>query len=65
MHSMPDDPIAISVEEAAARIGVSRRKGYQLAADDPTFPAYRIGRRIVVSVEGLREWDAKRREQAA
>jgi excisionase family DNA binding protein len=63
--SADDEPIAISVEEAARRIGVSRRQGYRLAAEDPTFPAYRIGRRLVVSVEGLREWDARQRTAAA
>lgn len=62
---MPDEPVSISVKAAAERLGVSTRKVYQLAQTDPSFPAYKIGRRTVVSVEGLREWDAKQRERAA
>lgn len=62
---MPDEPIAVSVAEAAKRLGISERHAYDLAREDPSFPAYRIGRRIVVSVEGLRAWDAKQRENAA
>lgn len=59
------DAITVSVEEAAKRLGVGRRTCYRIIESDPSFPAYKIGRRTVVSVEGLREWDSKRRSERA
>ena len=45
----------ISVQEMAVHLGISEKNAYNLVhrAD---FPTVRIGRRIRVSREGLREW---------
>lgn len=49
------DPVAISVNEAAQLLGVSKPTVYQLIrrAD---FPAFKVGARTLVSLEGLRCW---------
>ena len=39
--------LTMTVEEAAATLGVSRALGYELVADG-TIPSLRLGRRIVV-----------------
>lgn len=45
----------MSVEEMADYLGISRSKAYQLV-NQSDFPTLRIGRRIVVSVDGLESW---------
>ncbi len=49
------DKLAYSTAEAAEVLGVSRPVIYTLIkrAD---FPAFKLGARTLVSVEGLREW---------
>ncbi len=55
MHGVPK--LALSVEEAAWAIGVSKRKVDELIADRTSgFPVTRIGRRCVVVVESLAKW---------
>ncbi|MCI8803800.1 MAG: helix-turn-helix domain-containing protein [Oscillibacter sp.] len=51
------DKLAYSTAEAAEVLGVSRPVIYTLIkrAD---FPAFKLGTRTLVSVEGLREWVA-------
>lgn len=49
------EPLSVSVSEAARLLGVSRPTMYTLI-DRPDFPAFRIGCRTLVSVDGLREW---------
>lgn len=55
------DKIAITVTEAAKLLGMCSKTVYTLTrrAD---FPAFRAGGRIVISVEGLREWVKKQAE---
>ena len=47
--------IAVSVAEAAEMLGMCPKTVYQLTrrAD---FPAFKVGNRTVISVEGLQEW---------
>lgn len=52
------DRVAYSVTEAAAAIGVSRPTMYNLIATE-NFPAYKIGGKVYVDAEGLREWSAQ------
>lgn len=47
--------LTMTVEEAGKQLGVSRPVAYELAKR-PDFPAIRVGRRILVSSEGLRQW---------
>ena len=49
------DPLAVSAPEAARLLGISKPKVYELMNRDD-FPAFRIGGRTLISVEGLREW---------
>ena len=49
------EPLAVSAPEAARLLGVSKPTIYQyLGRED--FPSFRLGGRVLVSVEGLREW---------
>ena len=56
------DKIALNVSEVADALGVSRPVVYQLMkrAD---FPAFKIGRRTLVSKNALEEWVDKQWEQ--
>ncbi|MEX1009659.1 MAG: helix-turn-helix domain-containing protein [Acidimicrobiia bacterium] len=47
IHLDPEPPLVFSVEQAAARLGISRAFAYQLVARGE-LPALRLGRRIVV-----------------
>lgn len=49
------EKLTMTVEEAGKQLGVSRPVAYELAKR-PDFPAIRVGRRILVSSEGLRQW---------
>lgn len=51
------DRVTLSVAETAAALGVSRPTVYNLL-HRKGFPAFRVGGRTLVSVEGLREWVA-------
>ena len=46
--------LAISVEEAARRLGIGRSLAYSMA-NDGRLPTIRLGRRLMVSVPALRE----------
>ena len=58
METVRLDPLAVSAAEAARLLSVSRPKIYELMAT-PDFPAFKLGGRTLVSVDGLREWVAK------
>lgn len=49
------EPMAVSAPEAARLLGVSKPKVYELMGRED-FPAFKLGGRTLVSVEGLREW---------
>lgn len=49
------DPLAVSAAEAARLLGVSKPTIYQYIRRSD-FPAFKLGTRTLVSVEGLREW---------
>jgi excisionase family DNA binding protein len=46
--------LTITVEEAGRLLGISRGSAYQ-AAREGTLPTIRLGRRLVVPVEGLKK----------
>ena len=52
------EPLAVSALEAARLLGVSKPTVYQLM-NRADFPAFKIGTRTLISVEGLREWTRK------
>lgn len=53
--SYEDLPLMLSVPEMAAALGISRAGAYELARSGG-FPALRIGTRIVIPKDELREW---------
>jgi len=52
------EPFAVSAAEAARLLGVSRPKVYELLNRDD-FPAFKLGSRTLISVDGLRRWVTK------
>lgn len=53
MHN--SERLALNVTEAAACLGVSRPKMYELLRRED-FPSFRIGTRQLISRDGLAEW---------
>ena len=56
-------PVCVGVEDACLLLGVSRSIFYKLIhrAD---FPAFKVGGRMLVNVDGLRRWVDAQTEQA-
>ena len=57
------EPIAISVVEAGKLLGVSQAKAYQMAHMEG-FPVVKVNGRLLVFVEGLRDWMRKQIEDS-
>lgn len=55
------EPLAVSAAEAARLLGVSKPKVYDLIRSEG-FPAFKLGGRTLISVEGLRIWIKERTE---
>lgn len=51
----------MTVREMGAYMGVGRKKSYELV-NSKGFPAFRIGRKILISKEGLEKWIQKQQE---
>lgn len=49
------EKLTLSAKEAAACIGVSMPTMYELAARKD-FPATKLGKKVIISAEGLRQW---------
>ena len=45
----------MSVQELSAQMGISLPKAYELVKS-PGFPVIRIGARILIPVDGFRDW---------
>ena len=54
-HSLEELPLMMNMTDVAAALGISRAGVYKLAHDS-YFPAFQIGKRIVVSREKFLEW---------
>lgn len=51
------EKIALSVAEAASALGVCKAQVYRYVAEDPAFPAVRIGeKRFVIPCQALEQW---------
>lgn len=55
------EPLAVSATEAARLLGVSKPTIYQYIHQDG-FPAFKLGSRTLISVDGLRQWVQKQME---
>lgn len=51
------DKVAFSIKEAAEALGISRPKMYDLIYRED-FPAFHVGTRVLIPVDGLRQWAA-------
>jgi excisionase family DNA binding protein len=56
---MADERLLLRVDEAAARLSISRSKAYALARAGELPGAMRVGKTIRVSMRGLEEWIAR------
>ena len=54
-HSLEELPLMMNIADVAAVLGISRAGAYKLA-HSADFPAFQIGKRIVVSREKFLEW---------
>ena len=54
-HSLEELPLMMNMTDVAAVLGISRAGAYKLA-HGADFPAFQIGRRIVVSRENFLGW---------
>jgi excisionase family DNA binding protein len=61
---MPVEQVALSIEAAAEALSVGRDAVFGLIADG-SLPSLRVGRRRLISAEGLREFVARRAAEAA
>ena len=56
------EKLAFNVAEAAVAIGISDRRVWDLINVEG-FPVVRIGKRVVIPVDGLRQWLAEQSER--
>jgi len=56
--------LAVKVPEAAKMTGLSRAQGY-INVNNGEWPSIRLGRAVRVPLDGLREWIARKTEEAA
>ena len=54
-HSLEELPLMMNMTDVAAVLGISKAGAYKLAHDS-RFPAFQIGKRIVVSREKFLDW---------
>ena len=58
------EKLAYNAKEAAAALGISLPTFYELSSR-ADFPCVRVGRRVLVPVDGLKEWLAKESNKGA
>ena len=56
------DKMALSIDEFGAQFGIGRSKAYQLSRTKG-FPSFRVGRRVLIPVDQLKEWMEKQADQ--
>lgn len=50
-----ENKILLTAKEAASMMNISMPTFYQIAASEG-FPAIRVGKKILVSVDGIKDW---------
>lgn len=53
--TMLNEKLTLSIPEVAKRLGIGRSLAYQLSRSDG-FPTLKLGKRVLVPIEGLNEW---------
>lgn len=51
-----ENRLAINVSEMGEQMNLSRKIAYELANSRGFYPAFRIGRKILINVELLKQW---------
>lgn len=52
----------LTVDELKETLGISRTEAYELVKQDD-FPSFRIGKKILISKQGLQQWISRQIEQ--
>lgn len=53
---MTNDKMALTIQETAEALSVSRQTVYRFMRYDPSFPMFHIGRSVRISANGLNQW---------
>ena len=53
------EPINLNFEQFIDYMNISRTVGYRLVHDESFYPAFRIGRKILINVEKLKQWTSE------
>ena len=53
------EPINLNFEQFIDYMNISRTVGYRLVHDESFYPAFRIGRKILINVEKLKQWNSE------
>lgn len=48
--------LCISVPEMSKRLGISRTSAYSLANSADFYPAFRLGKRVLISIAAFSKW---------
>lgn len=56
------EKLLVSVDEAGTLLGVSRSVAYTLSRSEG-FPTIRVGRRVLIPLEQLKEWIARQAQE--
>lgn len=59
---MLQEKLMLSVNELGKYLGIGRTLAYQLSRSEG-FPVLKIGKRVLVPVEGLKDWVSKNVEE--
>ena len=54
-HSLEELPLMMNIADVATVLGIYRAGAYKLAHDS-SFPAFQIGRRVIVPRENFNNW---------
>ena len=57
------EKLALTVGELAKQLGIGRNAAYELC-HSKGFPSIQIGKRLIVPVDGLREWLKEQGQEA-
>lgn len=53
------EPINFNFEQFIDYMNISRTVGYRLVHNESFYPAFRIGRKILINVEKLKQWNSE------
>lgn len=51
-----NDKLTLNVQELSEALGISRATAYQLVNSEKFYPAFRMGKKILINKKKLQEW---------